>query len=137
MVKKILASIIVLFSLLSCSLNDDGNSNLSLKTLPIKEAIVPEAFDLGQSYEITIFFDLPDGCHSFYNLFYQYDGTTRIVAVNALFDNAANCTLSIIEKQFTFTVEATQHEDYTFKFWKGVDNNGDDIFEEVIVPVNL
>jgi len=138
MVKKILASIFVVITLLSCSLNDDDvNSNLSLKTLPIKEALVPVSFDFGQPHEITIFFDLPDECHSFYSLFYQHDGTSRIVAVNSLVNNTASCTLAIIEKQFTFTVEATQQEDYTFKFWKGTDSNGDDIFEEVIVPVNL
>ena len=138
MVKKILVSIFVLITLLSCSLNDDDvNSNLTLKTLPIKEAIVPESFDFGQRHQITVFFDLPDECHSFYNLFYKHEGTSRIVAVNSLVNNTASCTLAIIEKEFTFTVEATQQEDYTFKFWKGTDSNGDDIFEDVIVPVNL
>ena len=137
MVKNILTSILIIITLLSCSLNDDVNSNLTLKTLPIKEAIVPESFDFGQLYRVTVFFDLPDGCHSFYDLFYRHDGTSRIVAVNSLVNNAVSCTEAIIEKEFTFTVEVRQREDYTFKFWKGTDSNGDDIFEEVIVPVNL
>jgi hypothetical protein len=33
-------------------------------------------------------------------------------------------------------VRASQEEDYIFKFWKGKDTNGENIFEEVIVPVN-
>jgi len=137
MSKNFLVTILIISTLFSCSLgDDDNNSNLSLKTLPIQEAVVPDSFDLGQSFEITIFYDLPDGCHSFYSLFYQHEGTSRIVAVNSLVEDAATCTLAIIEKEFTFTVNATQAEDYTFKFWKGTDSNGDDIFEEVIVPVN-
>lgn len=121
--------------LFSCSIDDD-NSHFTIKTLPIKEAIVPDFFEFGQVYEITVFFDLPDACHSFYDLFYQHQGTARIVAINSLVDNRSTCTLAVIEKEYTFTVRAIQEEDYTFKFWKGTDSNGDDIFEEVIVPVN-
>lgn len=134
MVKKILMSLMMFFMLFSCSINDDS-SNLSLETLPIKEAVVPEEFVFGQSYTLKVIYDLPDGCHSFYNLFYQYDGPVRIVAINSLVDNASACTLALIEKEHTFVVKAIQQEDYIFKFWKGIDDNGDDIFEEVIVPV--
>ncbi len=134
MVKKILIITIVIFTLFSCSLDDDSSFRIS--TLPIKEAIVPDSFEFGQFYDITVYYDLPDGCHSFYNLFYQHDGASRIVAINSLVDTESACTLAIIEKEYTFSVEATQEEDYTFKFWKGTDNNGDDIFVEVIVPVN-
>ncbi len=136
MVKKFLVIILVITTLFSCSLNDD-DSNFSIETLPIKEAIVPAFFDFGQSYEITVFYDLPDGCHSFYDLFYQYEGTSRIVAINALVDNKSVCTEALIAKEYTFILKATQAEDYTLKFWIGTDTNGDDIFEEVIVPVNL
>lgn len=138
MSKNFLIATLIISTLFSCSLDDNGNnSNLSLKTLPIKEFIVPDSFDFSESYEITVFYDLPDECHSFRNLFYQHQGTSRIVAVNSLVDDTSNCTLAIIEKEFTFIVNVTQSQDYTFKFWKGTDNNGDDIFEEVIVPVNL
>jgi len=138
MSKNFLVTILIISTLFSCSLDDDGNnSNFSIKTLPIKEAVVPASFDFGQSHEITVFYDLPDGCHTFRNLFYQQEGTSRIVAVNSLVDDTANCTLAIIEKEFTFTVNVTQSQDYTFKFWKGTDSNGDDIFDDVIVPVNL
>ncbi len=137
MSKNFLVVILIISTLFSCSLDDDRNLNLSLKTLPIKEAIVPDSFEFGESHEITVFYDLPDGCHSFRNLFYQHQGTSRIVAINSLLDDATNCTLAVIEKEFTFRVRATQQEDYTFKFWKGTDSNGDDIFDEVIVPVNI
>jgi ABC-type dipeptide/oligopeptide/nickel transport system permease subunit len=136
MFKKILIVTIVIFTLLSCSIDDD-NSNFSIETLPIKEAIIPTEFIFGESYTLKVIYDLPSGCHSFYDLFYQYEGTARIVAINPIVDNASACTLATIEKEYTFVVNVRQQEDYTFKFWKGTDDNGDDIFEEVVVPVSL
>lgn len=136
MVKKLLVTFLIIATFNSCSL-DDNNPNFSIATLAIKEAIVPEAFEFGQVYNITVFYDLPDDCHSFYDLFYQYDGSSRIVAINSIVRNDISCAEVITEKEFTFAVEASQQEDYTFKFWKGTDSNGNDIFDEVIVPVNF
>ena len=134
MIKKIFIMIMVIFTLFSCS--DDDNVNYSIETLPIKEAIVPDEFIFGEFHTLKVIYDLPSGCHSFYDLFYQHDGSSRIVAINSLVDNESACTLALIEKEYTFIVKAIQREDYTFKFWKGTDSNGDDIFEEVIVPVS-
>ena len=119
----------------SCSLDDDGN-NFKIETLPIKEAIVPAEFTFESLHEITIVYDLPSGCHAFYNLFYQYDNTTRIVAVNSLVDESVACTDDVREFEYTFEVSVVQREAYTFKFWKGTDEDGENIFEEIIVPVN-
>jgi len=137
MFKKSLIITIVIFTLFSCSIDDDS-SNLSIETLPIKEAIVPTEFIFGESYTLKVIYDLPSGCHSFYDLFYQYEGTARIVAINSIVDNnQTGCTLALIEKEYTFIVNVRQQEDYTFKFWKGTDGNGDDIFEEIVVPVSI
>ena len=39
-------------------------------------------------------------------------------------------------EEYDLLVTAKQEEGYLFKFWKGTDNNGENIFEEVVVPVN-
>ena len=124
---------IILF--VSCSL-DDNTTDFEIETLTIKEAIVPSEFNFGSNHNITIIYDLPSGCHSFYELFYQYEDTARIVAVNSLVNENIACTDALIEQEFTFTVNVLQREDYIFKFWKGTDSNGENIFEEIIVPVN-
>ena len=67
----------------SCSLDDDSN-NFELKTLPIKEAELPAEFVFGQTYDITVTYDLPDGCHSFHSLFFQQDANERIVGVTSV-----------------------------------------------------
>ncbi len=41
------------------------------------------------------------------------------------------------QEEYAFPVEATQEEDYVFKFWKGKNNEGEDVYEEVVIPVNL
>tara|TARA_R110002073_G_scaffold279026_1_gene443007 strand:- start:271952 stop:272362 length:411 start_codon:yes stop_codon:yes gene_type:complete len=134
--KRFLTSLVVVLMFVSCNLDDDDANNFTLETLPIKEAIVPDEFTYGSEQEITIKYDLLNGCYSFYNLYYQYDNDTRIVAVNSLLNQNAQCTEGIIEEEYTFTVKVVQHQDYVFKFWKGTDANGESIFEVITVPVN-
>ncbi len=132
--KRVILILMMAFVGVSCSLDDDG-ANFDLATLPIKTAEVPEEFVFGGTYEITVTFDLPDGCHSFQSLFFQQNGNERVVAINALIDLQAACTEAITEKSYTFNLTALQQNNYVFKFWKGLDNDGENIFEEVIVPV--
>mgnify|MGYP003664315543 CR=1 FL=1 len=58
------------------------------------------------------------------------------MAVRALVVLDENCPEIITQKEHEIIVTATQKEDYVFKFYKGVDANGENIFEEVVVPVN-
>lgn len=129
----ILFALTVVFN--ACSLDDDDNLYYSIETLPIKEAIVPAEFEFGSFYDITVTYDLPSSCHFFDQLYYEYEGTSRIVAVNAGVLENTDCEDSITEKEFTFTVRVEQVEDYLFKFWNGKDNSGNDIFIEILVPV--
>ncbi len=137
MIKNYLFILLVALTFSSCSIDDDSNSNLSFKSLPIKEAIVPTEFEYRKSYTVKVTYDLPDKCHSFHSLYYKYNNTSRIVAITALFDSAGDCTETdaVIEKEYEFVVNVNQTEDYTFRFWKGEDSQGNDIFEDIVVPV--
>ena len=134
MIKNILTLALVLLTVSSCSLEDE-NSNLSIETLPIKEATVPQEFEYGAIYMLKVVYDLPSGCHSFYDLYYQYESTARIIAINSVVNTNLACTEALIEREYEFEVNVTQQEDYIFKFWKGTDSTGNAIFEEIIVPV--
>jgi len=133
--KQAFILILALFTLSSCSLGDDENTYVSIETLPIKQAIVPLEFEYGSIYTLKVVYDLPSGCHSFYNLFYKYENTARIIAINSLVNSNQACTEALIEKEYEFEVSVSQRENYIFKFWKGIDNEGNDIFEEIVVPV--
>ena len=134
--KRVLLNLVLVFLFVSCSLDDDNANNFKLETLPVKEVIVPDEFIFGSMHNITITYDLPSGCHSFYDLFYQYEGTSRTVAVNSLVNENTACTDDLREREHTFEVNIVQREDYIFRFWKGVDAAGENVFEEIIVPVN-
>ncbi|RPD96532.1 hypothetical protein EGM88_09195 [Aureibaculum marinum] len=135
MIKKVFLTFLVAVTLVSCSLDDDNDSNLVLKTLPIKSYVVPDEFELGMSYTLKVEYDLPNSCHSFYNLYYDYDGSSRIVAITSLFDTEGTCTDTVVTKEYEFVITVEQMEDYTFRFWKGKDDEDNDIFEDVTVPV--
>ena len=127
--------LILVLTIVSCSI-DDGATDFKIETLPIKSAIVPDSFTYGRQYTISVIYELPSSCHAFYGLFYQYQDTARVIAINSIVDESNICTDGLIEQEYRFLVSVVQEEDYTFKLWKGVDTNGENIFEEIIVPVN-
>lgn len=133
--KKLL---LIFFSVLlfqSC-LKEDNTIQYEYETLIIDEVEIPDSFTFGEMHEITIKYSLPNSCYSFYSLYYAYEETSRIVAVNASKSLEGSCTEVVIQQEYTFTVTANQEEDYVFKFWKGKDVDGNNIFEEITIPVN-
>ena len=131
-------SFLLLFSLFlfySC-LNKDDNLPFSYRILPIAEAITPTSFTFGETYSITVKYSFPNTCYEFDDIYNQYDGITRTIAVSALYYINDNCTTEVISKEYTFPVVVDQQEDYLFKFWKGKNSDGSDIYDEVLIPVN-
>ena len=130
---------LLLFGLLvfySCLNDDNDTPNYVFEYLPIDSVITPESFVFGETDSITVKYTLPNGCYNFDRIYYETKDTTRIVAVTAYVELDVNCTQVAIEEEHKFAVKASQEEDYVFKFFKGTDSNGENIFEEVIVPVN-
>ncbi|MEE9406723.1 MAG: hypothetical protein V3V28_01485 [Polaribacter sp.] len=134
--KKISLLLLSLFILSSCLNNDNNTSNHTFEYLSIDEAITPTSFTFGEKDTITVKYSLTNGCYSFDRMYYEYEDSTRIVAVIALLDLNENCTQDIRQEEYKFEVTATQREDYIFKFYKGRDADGESIFEEVVIPVN-
>jgi hypothetical protein len=132
--KKIFLFVFASALFLSCSNNDKFNFEYSF--IPIDEITAPTSFTYGEVDTLKIKYSLPNGCYYFNDVYYEYKDSTRIVAVRALRELNTNCTEALITEEYNLLVKASQEEDYVFKFWKGTDNNGDNIFEEVVVPVN-
>lgn len=132
--KKIILLLISL-SFLSCSL-DDGNEDLTYhEFIPIETVNLPEFFNYGVYYDITVTYIVPNDCYAFYDIYYEKNNNERIVAViNTIHENS-NCTQATEEKEVTFTVHVTQEETYVFNFWQGVDDNGEDVYLIIEVPV--
>ncbi|MDP5093865.1 MAG: hypothetical protein NWQ17_11185 [Polaribacter sp.] len=128
--------IILLFSfalfLFSCS---ETEPTIEFKILPIKEAQTPAFFEHGTIDTIAVKYELPNGCHQFWSVYYDYDKNARIVAINAINDLESICTQAVIEKEIKIPIQILQQENYLFRFYKGKDTDGKSIFEEIEVPV--
>ncbi len=133
MMRKIIILFLSIVIFNSCSNND--KSNYDYQFLKIDSVEVPTSFSYGGIDQIKVKFTLPDKCYSFDRLYYEYQETTRIVAIVALIDLNNICAQETEQLEYSFSVKATQREDYIFKFWKGKDSDGNNLYEEVIVPV--
>ena len=135
--KKIILLIATIFLFYAC-LNDDNSDyvNYGYELLPIDEYTTPTSFTYGEKDTIKIKYTLKNDCYIFDHIYYEYDDSTRIVAVQTVVDLDKTCNDEAIQYEYDMIITAIQQEDYIFKFWKGEDNNGENIFEEVVVPVN-
>lgn len=131
--KKIILGLLTIVFFTSCLKNNDNLQELKL--LSIDEFSVPSSFTYGTIDSISVKYTLPNSCHYLHSLYYQYQDTTRIVAIRAVKNLDMNCTQVTVQKELKFPIKILQREDYLFKFWKGKDNTGKDLFEEKVVPV--
>lgn len=134
--KKITVLFLSVILFYSCLSSDNDVPNLGFELLPIDEYTTPDSFIFGQNDTIKLKYTLKDGCAFFDNIYYEYEDTSRIVAIKSVVDLDATCLDSETQYDYNLIVTATQEEDYLFKFYKGRDASGNNIFEEVIVPVN-
>ncbi len=119
--------------MLSCSLDEGSNSYL--KTIPIETASMPEYFQYGQVYQINLTYLKTSSCYSFNDVYsVKNDNTITFAVINSVTDNGNCQTISQeIEKSFDFT--ASDIGTYIFKFWQGEDNNGEDVYLIMEIPV--
>ena len=136
MKKLILALFIVVF-ITSCSLDDDNNPKYHYEILKVDSFIVPAFFTLGETAEIKVKYIKPTECHYFDGFYYEKDLNKRIVAVQSRVLQEPSClALNNIIVEKTFNFKATSNGTYIFKFYKGKDANGLNLFEEIEIPVN-
>lgn len=138
--KKIVLLLLAAITLSSCSPEDD-EPNFYYEVLPIESFEVPQSVGLGQSYEVKMTYKRPTECHFYEGCYYKTELNSTIVGIQTFVLDMDDCkTLendAPIETSFTFTVSSNQNltQPYIFKFYKGKDTNGNDVFEEVSIPV--
>lgn len=120
----------------SCSV-DDG-TNFHFTPLRIVSAELPESFNFGETYDIPVTYIRPDDC-TFFNGFdvVQADNTTRnVVVIGSVLTDEENCTDLAEETTTSFSFSVRFTGTYLFRFWTGEDENGQQQYIEVEVPVN-
>jgi hypothetical protein len=134
--KKFALFILFVTTLTGCSLDNGNQDTYTYEVLPVDSYTLPEKFTLGNTYEIKLKYTKPSSCHFFQGIYYSKDLNTRTIAIQAAVKNGQVCTQSIpAPSEASFNFYVTNTGSYIFKFYKGKDATGKEIFEEVEVPV--
>ncbi|MDN3491642.1 hypothetical protein [Winogradskyella bathintestinalis] len=135
MKKYALLTILFLTILTSCSVDDGDSTYISTETLPIESVELPEQFAFNETYEILITYNRPTACHRFYNFFYDIHENERTIAViNSVYQDAS-CEESPESVTVSLNFIVTGTETYVFKFFQGYDEEGEEQYLVVEVPV--
>lgn len=134
--KKILLFLFVSLVAISCSVDDDY-INYHYEVLPVESYTLPDSLKLGDVQLIYLNYKRPTDCYVNPSLYFEKDNQTRTVAVQSMVADVKDCAVIPDEgtKELVFRFKVLSTTPYTFKFYKGDDENGQSIFESVTVPV--
>jgi len=125
----------------SCSIdNSSGEQVLHSEFLPIEQVLMPETFTPGEFYQIDYSYYRPSTCHSFNGLYYLAEGDFRTVAViSTVYEETEGLICEPLDMELewkTLNFECKKNfGTYIFQFWQGQDENGDDVYLVMEVPV--
>jgi len=133
----VFCAILVSFTFNSCDLDDDG-PNFHFVPLQIVSADLPESFTLNETYEIKVTYLRPDGCTYYegFNVLKPELTTRDVVVIGAQRTDQEVCTQVVQEEEASFNFIVIHNETYLFRFWQSEDENGEQQYLEVEVPVN-
>ncbi|MDH7447351.1 hypothetical protein [Aquimarina sp. 2201CG14-23] len=133
---KIIAMIILSSCLTSC-LSDDAGINFFYELVPIEQVEIPDQFVRGETVTITVSYFRPSDCHSFSGFDYDRVSNERTVsAVNVVVNDRVCEDLvqtDLVEASFDFFVGF--EDSYVFRFWQGRNDQGENQFLIMEVPV--
>lgn len=132
---KIVFAFFLVTLFIGCS--DDDETNFFYELVTVNEVSLPDQFNRGETYTIGVSYFRPTDCHSFTGFDYNRLGNERTVSVVNLVVDKGSCdnleTKDLVEVSFDFFVG--QEDSYVFRFWQGKDENGDNQFLIVEIPV--
>ncbi|MBZ9630908.1 hypothetical protein LB465_08960 [Salegentibacter sp. LM13S] len=144
--KRIALLMILAVSIYSCDTNDDG-PNVNYDFAKITDADLPGFFEIGESYDLEVSYELPNACHSFVTFdFDEYIDeendsiyVIEIYAVTSYDANLTECTeegdLNESKTIRDLRITSEDYNNYQFKLLTGFDENDEGEFLIVDVPV--
>ncbi|MEZ7505406.1 hypothetical protein [Flavobacterium sp. Arc2] len=134
--KKIILLFVLATTFFSCSIDNDYEDNYQYEILPIESYLLPESFKLGETYTIKLKYRKPTECYLYQGIYYSKDSNIRTIAIQAAVKNDQVCTDVVpAESEVSFDFYPTNSGSYIFKFYKGKDLEGKDLFENVEIQV--
>lgn len=123
--------------LLSCS-TEDNSQNFHFDFLPIQEVELPQSFTYGETYTVNVWYHRPTSCYAFDGVYFNNELNIKTVAIQTQvfeYDNCEDISDDLLTMA-SFNITISEHENYIFKFWNGVNEFGEDIYLEYDIPVN-
>ncbi len=139
--KKVLMPLILLVAcswLGSCDLDDD-TPNFYFTALRTVDVDIPEAFVFGETYDIDVTYQRPNGCTYFEGFDVTKTAQTDrdvVVVGSVLTDEERACTQAVTEVVATMQFRVIYTGEYHFRFYAGKDAEDNDIYLEYTVPVD-
>ncbi|HMI08300.1 MAG TPA: hypothetical protein VK528_12180 [Flavobacterium sp.] len=141
--KKILLLLFLGLVLNSCS-TDSTEPEVYYELLPISRCEMPYRFTAGETYELNMIFKMPTTCHVYKGIYFEGDGNTKTVAIQSVVYERNDCQSidynaatapNLTSEKFNFTAEGPGTT-YTFKIWTGKNEQGEDLYYDINVPVD-
>ncbi len=137
---KNLFFMVSLFALTVGSCTSDDSPNYHYAVLAVESFDVPTSVETGGVYPITVRYKRPSTCHFFDGFYYDRRDHLRVIGVRNVVVDRNDCSPTDpqepeLERHFSFSPLETAPYTYVFKFYKGKDAQGENLFEEVQIPV--
>ena len=116
---------------ISCS-DEESTPPVHYVLVPIQNVEIPEVMYVETSYNIGVEYVRLSTCHGFDGFYYQKNGFTRTISVQNFVVEKPDCqplTDQVNSENMLF--QPTEPGTYLFKFWKGKDDSGNDVFLEI------
>lgn len=131
--KNLIALLVTMIIFWSCT--PDDRQEVALKILPVESYVLPDSLEIGTTQIFTIRYKRPSNCHFFEGFYYQKSLNQRTIGIttSVLQENCQTLAGAPLEVDLKFYT--TNNGSYIFRFYKGKDAAGGNIFESVTVPV--
>ena len=134
--KKLFLLGFLTFLVVSWSPEREDSQNFYNEILPVESVNMPDAFQFGSTHEITMTYLRPSGCHVFSDFYYLSEMIQKTVAIISTVFPDQDCQVFENEEvEVTLNFRVNDIDPYVFRFWQGEDENGNDIYYVVEVPV--
>ncbi|MBW2961641.1 hypothetical protein [Mesonia aestuariivivens] len=139
-VNKVILYVFLILTAASCSMDDNSNLYTAQELVSIDSVNLPDTLNFREIHDFEITYKRPTDCHFFDGFSNEKNENERIIWVvnRVYYDNNTNCQElenELITKKLSF--EVIRRDYYIFKFWQGVDEEGENIYLTKEVPVKV
>ncbi len=133
--RKLFFAFSLLFFFTGCSIDEDPSSNVTFELVPIISTNLPDKFIAGETYDLLFTYSLPTSCHKYKATSVEEIDGAIVIGVISYIDSNGVCAQVETTGETGIRIVAEEEDFYIFKFWQGRDEQGEDQFLTIEIPV--